>query len=146
LGAIIAVRAHEQPSALSVSSPALADNGMLAKANAASERNCGGENVSPPVGWSDAPAGTRSFAIVMTDPDGGRGLGSVHWIAYGVAPTVTSLPEGGGRCTLANLDERREQLRWHDLPRPLFARGKSAAPLCDRRLCARSRTGCVQAG
>jgi Raf kinase inhibitor-like YbhB/YbcL family protein len=86
--------ASAQP--LTVSSPALADNGMLATANAASERDCGGQNVSPPLRWSNAPAGTRSFAVVMTDPDGGRGLGSVHWMAYGVAPTVMSLAEGAG--------------------------------------------------
>jgi Raf kinase inhibitor-like YbhB/YbcL family protein len=55
---------------------------------------CGGENVSPPLVWSNAPAGTKSFAIVMQDPDGGRGLGSNHWVAYGIPPTRTGLAEG----------------------------------------------------
>jgi Raf kinase inhibitor-like YbhB/YbcL family protein len=40
--------------------------------------------------------GTRSFALVMIDPDGGKGLGSVHWVAYGLEPSVTSLAEGEG--------------------------------------------------
>ena len=57
-------------------------------------RNCGGQNVSPQLSWSHAPANTKSFAIIMTDPEGGRGLGSVHWVAYGIAAAKTSLAEG----------------------------------------------------
>jgi Raf kinase inhibitor-like YbhB/YbcL family protein len=55
---------------------------------------CGGENVSPPLQWSNAPAATKSFAIVMQDPDGGRGTGSNHWVAYDIPPGKTSLREG----------------------------------------------------
>jgi Raf kinase inhibitor-like YbhB/YbcL family protein len=55
---------------------------------------CPGQNVSPPLSWSNAPAGTKSFAIVMFDPDGGNGTGAVHWVAYGIPPTKTSLAEG----------------------------------------------------
>src|SRR4051794_8644473 len=43
---------------------------------------CGGENVSPQLTWSNAPPETKSFAIVMQDPDGGNGTGSNHWVAY----------------------------------------------------------------
>ena len=55
---------------------------------------CPGQNVSPPLAWSNAPAATKSFAIVMFDPDGGNGTGAVHWVAYGIPPTKTSLAEG----------------------------------------------------
>jgi Raf kinase inhibitor-like YbhB/YbcL family protein len=55
---------------------------------------CGGENVSPPLVWSNAPAATKSFAIVMQDPDGGRGTGSSHWVAYDIPPGRTGLKEG----------------------------------------------------
>ena len=55
---------------------------------------CGGENVSPPLAWSNAPAQTKSFALVMQDPDGGNGLGSVHWVAYGIPASKTSFAEG----------------------------------------------------
>jgi Raf kinase inhibitor-like YbhB/YbcL family protein len=55
---------------------------------------CPGQNVSPPLAWSNAPAATKSFAIVMYDPDGGNGTGSNHWVAYGIAPSKTSLAEG----------------------------------------------------
>src|SRR5689334_22764257 len=57
-------------------------------------RTCGGENISPPLSWSNAPANTKSFVMVMTDPEGGRGLGSVHWVAYGIPASKTSFAEG----------------------------------------------------
>src|SRR5262245_10983408 len=55
--------------------------------------NCVGENVSPPFTWTNVPAGTTSFALVMTDPEG-RGTGVDHWIAYGIPASVTSFAEG----------------------------------------------------
>ena len=55
-----------------------------------------GENVSPPLAWSNAPPNTRSFALIMQDPDGGFGLGSYHWIAYDIPPSRTSIAEGEG--------------------------------------------------
>jgi len=57
---------------------------------------CGGDNVSPPLQWSNAPAGTKSFAVILFDFEGGRGPGVVHWVAYGIAPDVNSLAEGEG--------------------------------------------------
>jgi Raf kinase inhibitor-like YbhB/YbcL family protein len=56
--------------------------------------NCVGENVSPQLSWSNPPEGTRSFAILMEDPEGRGGAGVHHWVAYGIPPTVTSFAEG----------------------------------------------------
>ena len=55
--------------------------------------NCVGQNVSPQFSWTGVPAGTTSFALVMTDPDG-RGTGVDHWIAYGIPASVTGFAEG----------------------------------------------------
>ncbi len=55
---------------------------------------CPGQNVSPPLAWSNAPANTKSYAILMFDPDGGNGLGVSHWVAYGIPASKTSLSEG----------------------------------------------------
>jgi Raf kinase inhibitor-like YbhB/YbcL family protein len=55
---------------------------------------CGGENVSPSLAWSNAPAATKSFAIVMQDPDGGNGTGSNHWVAYDIPASKNALAEG----------------------------------------------------
>ena len=78
-----AVRAAE-PFALT--STAFKDGDTMAAkyAGAFTGRTCGGENVSPQLSWSHAPEKTKSFAIVVYDPDGGRGTGSNHWVAYGI--------------------------------------------------------------
>ena len=56
--------------------------------------NCVGDNVSPQLSWSGAPADIKSFAILMEDPEGRGGAGVHHWVAYGIPPNVTSFAEG----------------------------------------------------
>jgi hypothetical protein len=56
--------------------------------------NCVGENVSPQLAWTGVPDGTRSFAILMEDPEGRGGAGVHHWVAYGIPASVTSFAEG----------------------------------------------------
>jgi Raf kinase inhibitor-like YbhB/YbcL family protein len=56
--------------------------------------NCVGENVSPQLSWTGVPEGTKSFAILMEDPEGRGGTGVHHWIAYGIPLAVTSFAEG----------------------------------------------------
>jgi hypothetical protein len=55
-----------------------------------------GEDVAPPLEWSGVPDGTKSFAIVVHDPDAPLVDGFTHWVAYGIPGDATSLPEGGG--------------------------------------------------
>jgi len=82
-----------------LSSPAFADDAVLPLKYAGGTL-CGkdsrGGNVSPPLAWIDPPSGTKSFAVVMIDPDGRRGLGSVHWLAYNIPASRTALQEGEG--------------------------------------------------
>jgi hypothetical protein len=69
-----------------LTSSTLEDNAPLAVKNAGNNKqnpNCVGENVSPPLAWSNPPAGTTSYALLMYDPEGRGGLGVVHWVAYG---------------------------------------------------------------
>jgi Raf kinase inhibitor-like YbhB/YbcL family protein len=81
-----------------LTSSAFADGGIIPKKYAgyhpSRQPPCGGENVSPPLAWSNAPAATKTFAIVMQDPDGGRGTGSNHWVAYDIPRTRGGLQEG----------------------------------------------------
>src|ERR1700730_5962764 len=56
--------------------------------------NCVGDNVSPELSWSGVPEGTKSFVLLMIDPEGRGGAGVNHWVAYGIAPTVTGFAEG----------------------------------------------------
>src|SRR5579884_4197729 len=62
--------------------------------NNKSNPNCVGENVSPQLSWSNAPAGTKSYALMMIDPEGRNGLGVIHWLAYNIPASVTSFAEG----------------------------------------------------
>lgn len=53
---------------------------------------CDGDDISPPLQWSDAPQNTQSFALISDDPDAPVGTW-VHWVLYNVPGTSTSLPE-----------------------------------------------------
>jgi Raf kinase inhibitor-like YbhB/YbcL family protein len=57
---------------------------------------CDGENLSPPLQWSDAPTGTRSFVLLCDDPDAPAGTWH-HWAAYVLPPTVTELAVGAAQ-------------------------------------------------
>ena len=52
---------------------------------------CDGADVSPALAWSDAPAGTRSFALIVDDPDA---RGFAHWLIYDLPCDATALGEG----------------------------------------------------
>ena len=52
-----------------------------------------GPDDSPPLGWSGAPEGTRSFTLICDDPDAPMGTW-VHWVLYNLPPEVNELPEG----------------------------------------------------
>lgn len=62
---------------------------------------CDGANVSPPLAWRDAPAGTQSFALVIDDPDAPDPNAPkrvwVHCVVYDIPATVAELAEGAAR-------------------------------------------------
>lgn len=76
---------------MQLKSPAFADGAAIPR-----RFTCDGEDVSPPLEWSDAPADTRSFALLCDDPDAPAGTWR-HWAVYDIAADRTSLEEGAGR-------------------------------------------------
>ena len=80
-----------------LTSPSFKDGGRLAvkfTGNNKSNPNCVGQNISPALAWSNPPEGTKSFAILMFDPEGRPPGGVSHWVAYGIAPSVKGFAEG----------------------------------------------------
>jgi Raf kinase inhibitor-like YbhB/YbcL family protein len=59
---------------------------------------CDGEDVSPALAWSNGPAGTKSFALIIDDPDApdpaNPKMTWVHWVIYNIPATIGSLAEG----------------------------------------------------
>jgi Raf kinase inhibitor-like YbhB/YbcL family protein len=64
------------------------------QANAPTNPNCVGDNVSPEFSWTGVPEGTKSFALTMFDPEGRAPSGVSHWVAYGIPASVTGFAEG----------------------------------------------------
>jgi Raf kinase inhibitor-like YbhB/YbcL family protein len=58
-----------------------------------SQFTCTGADQSPPLSWSDAPAGTKSFALILDDPDAPAGT-FVHWVVYDIRPTSSGFQAG----------------------------------------------------
>jgi Raf kinase inhibitor-like YbhB/YbcL family protein len=79
-----------------LSSPDIANGGRIAEAQVFNAFGCSGKNLSPALSWSHVPAGTKSFALLVYDPDAPTGSGWWHWVAYDIPADVTSLPAGAG--------------------------------------------------
>ena len=62
---------------------------------------CDGGNQPPPLSWSDPPEGTRSFALIMDDPDAPHGT-FTHWLLFDLPAATTALPREGEGKTLRN--------------------------------------------
>ena len=95
---LVALPVARAADVLTLSSSAVQDNGVLATKNACSDKqrspNCVGENISPQLSWANPPAGTKSYALLMFDPEGRPPGGVSHWVAYGIPVSVTGFAQG----------------------------------------------------
>ena len=74
-----------------LSSSAISDGSAIPR-----RYTCNGEDVSPPLEWSDAPPGTRSFVLLCDDPDAPSGTW-YHWAAYDMPANQTALAPGAAQ-------------------------------------------------
>ena len=72
---------------LTLSSPNFSDGGSLPV-----EFTCNGEDISPELEWSGAPTNSKSFALIMQDPDAPGGV-FTHWMIYDMAISMIYLPK-----------------------------------------------------
>ena len=80
-----------------LSSADIKDNGAIDNKFVYQGMGCQGQNVSPALSWSGAPAGTKSFALLVHDPDAPTGgAGWWHWIVYNIPAAANSIPQGAG--------------------------------------------------
>lgn len=66
---------------------------------------CTGQNQSPQLSWKNVPAGTKSFAITMYDPDAPTGSGWWHWVVFDIPADVQSIVEGAGSIEKALMEK-----------------------------------------
>ena len=70
---------------------------------------CDGDNLSPQVAWSEVPAGTKSIAIIMDDPDAPMGT-YVHWVLYDLPAATLELAEGVQATGVAGVNSSRKSI------------------------------------
>ena len=85
----------EAPMTLTLTSPAFSANGSIPR-----EYTCDGDDLAPPLAWSGAPAGTKSFALIVDDPDAPDPKAPkttwVHWVLYDIPASAAALPKAAG--------------------------------------------------
>jgi Raf kinase inhibitor-like YbhB/YbcL family protein len=81
--------------AFELSSPDIKPGKPMPNRHVFNGMGCKGENISPALEWSGAPEGTKSFALMVHDPDANTGgAGIWHWVAINIPATVGSLQSG----------------------------------------------------
>ena len=79
--------------ALALTSAAFAHNGAIPQ-----QYTCQGAEISVPLAWKDLPAGTKSLALIVDDPDApdpaAPQLTWVHWVMYNIPPHITGFKAG----------------------------------------------------
>lgn len=78
---------------MKLTSPAFDNQGEIGK-----KYTCDGDDISPELAWSDVPEGTRSFVLIVDDPDApdpaNPRMTWVHWVLYNIPAATVLLPEG----------------------------------------------------
>ncbi|MDO1529760.1 YbhB/YbcL family Raf kinase inhibitor-like protein [Fulvimonas sp. R45] len=71
------------------------EHGRLPASSSFHGFGCTGDNRAPAVHWQHAPAGTRSYALTVYDPDAPTGSGWWHWMVVNLPASSNALPAGG---------------------------------------------------
>ncbi|MBO1255543.1 YbhB/YbcL family Raf kinase inhibitor-like protein [Alteromonas sp. 5E99-2] len=80
----------------SLKSADISQGEFMSKAQEFQGFGCSGDNLSPQLSWTDAPEGTKAFAVIAFDPDAPTGSGWWHWQLVNIPADTTMLPTGAG--------------------------------------------------
>lgn len=94
-----------------LSSPEIKPNSLMDAKLEFNGFGCSGENKSPALQWRGAPAGTKSFAVTVYDPDAPTGSGWWHWSVINVPADVSELKPDAGAVGGANLPKGASHVR-----------------------------------
>jgi Raf kinase inhibitor-like YbhB/YbcL family protein len=111
LAAALALAAVDPAGAFQLTSPDIKPGGRIPEEQVFNGFGCSGRNISPALRWSGAPAGTKSFALLVHDPDAPTGgAGWWHWVVINIPANVTELKKDAGRADGSNLPPGAEQI------------------------------------
>jgi hypothetical protein len=96
LGACLIGVTGARAQSMTLTSPDIKEGATIANEQVFKGFGCTGSNISPALSWSDAPKGTKSFALTVYDPDAPTGSGWWHWVVFNIPADVTGLPKGAG--------------------------------------------------
>src|SRR5215471_17699190 len=94
-----------------LSSPTIAPGATLGQEQVFNGFGCSGKNQSPALKWTAGPAGTKSYAVTIYDPDAPTGSGWWHWVVYNIPGGVTELAAGAGDADQQHLPPGAKQGR-----------------------------------
>lgn len=87
-----------------LTSPDIRPNGTIQLEQVFNSFGCTGKNLSPALAWSGAPADTKSFALLVHDPDAPTGgAGWWHWLVVNIPPNIAGLAKNAGKTDGSNL-------------------------------------------
>lgn len=85
-----------QAAEFSLTSPQIVNGGSISNKYVFNGFGCTGENISPQLAWTHPPAGTKSFAVTVYDPDAPTGSGWWHWVVFNLPANTQMLALNSG--------------------------------------------------
>lgn len=87
---------HAFAAEFTVNSPDVKAGAKIADEQVFNGFGCQGQNISPALNWAGAPAGTKSYAVTVYDPDAPTGSGWWHWVVFNIPAGATGVARNAG--------------------------------------------------